>query len=125
MTQVFELLQCVCTRGIKMKRTTPYKIEKEKQETYALNVQSLMNLIPNATVAKHTNTSGVEIFNKHSTKWNIDNTYVVYSSRFVYTIANDGTEDFKFFMKPEDYKKFEEACEARRQELFGKKQKNK
>jgi hypothetical protein len=108
-----------------MKRPTPYQIGKEKQETYALNVQSLMNLIPNATVAKHTNTSGVEIFNKHSTKWSIDNTYVVYSSRFVYTIANDGTEDFKFFMKPEDYKKFEEACEARRQELFGKKQKNK
>ncbi|MBO7656894.1 MAG: hypothetical protein J6S80_04160 [Alphaproteobacteria bacterium] len=108
-----------------MKRPTPYKIEKEKQETYELNVQNLMNLIPNATVAKQIDEEKSGRYTKRIIKWYVGNSYAVYSSKFVYAIANDGTEDFKFFMKSEDYKKFEEACEARRQELFGKKQKNK
>ena len=103
-----------------MKRTTPFKIEQEK---YALNIQNLMNLIPNATVAKQVDLEEFQTSTKHPIKWSIDNSYAVYSSRFVYTIANDGTENFHFFMKPKDYKEFVAACEARRQELFGKKQK--
>ncbi len=105
------------TKGQEMKRPTPFKMEQEK---YALNIQSLMNLIPNATVSKQ-----VGRYIHRTTKWGIDNTYVVYSSRFVYKITNDGTEDFQFFMKPKDYTEFVAACEQRRAELFGKKQKSK
>ena len=108
-----------------MKRPTPYKIEKEKQGTYKLNVQNLMNLIPNATVAKQVDPEEFQTSTKHPIKWSIDNSYAVYSSRFVYTIANDGTENFQFFMKPKDYKEFVVACEQRRAELFGRKNKSK
>lgn len=108
-----------------MKRPTPYKIEKEKQETYKLNFQNLMNLIPNATVAKQVDPEEFQTSTKRPIKWSIDNSYAVYSSRFVYTIANDGTEDFHFFMKPKDYKEFVVACEQRRAELFGRKNKSK
>ena len=108
-----------------MKRPTPYKIEKEKQETYELNVQNLMNLIPNATVAKQIDEEKSGRYINRTIKWYVGNSYAVYSSKFVYAIANDGTENFQFFMKPQDYRAFVSACEARRQELFGKKQKNK
>ena len=108
-----------------MKRPTPYKIKKEKQETYKLNVQNLMNLIPNATVAKQVDPEEFQTSTKHPIKWSIDNSYAVYSSRFVYTIANDGTENFQFFMKPQDYKEFVAACEQRRAELFRRKNKSK
>lgn len=104
-------------KGQEMKRPTPFKMEQEK---YALNIQNLMNLIPNATVSKQ-----VGRYIHRATKWSIDNTYVVYSSLFVYTITNDGTEDFQFFMKPKDYPEFVAACEQRRAELFGKKPKSK
>lgn len=108
-----------------MKRPTPYKIEKEKQEIYKLNVQNLMNLIPNATVAKQVDEEKSGRYTNRTIKWSIDTSYVVYSSRFVYNITNDGTEEFQFFMKPKDYKEFVAACEQRRAELFGKKQKSK
>ncbi len=108
-----------------MKRPTPYKIEKEKQETYKLNVQNLMNLIPNATVAKQIDEEKSGRYTNRTIKWYIGNSYAVYSSKFVYSIANDGTEDFHFFMKQKDYKEFVAACEQRRAELFGKKNKSK
>lgn len=108
-----------------MKRPTPYKIEKEKQETYKLNFQNLMDLIPNATVAKQIDEKKSGRYTNRTIKWYVDNSYAVYSSRFVYTIANDGTEDFQFFMKPQDYTEFVVACEQRRAELFGRKNKSK
>lgn len=113
-------------KGQEMKRSAKPKTKKDNQEKYALNVQSLMNLIPSATVAKQVdilqNTTGIDI---RIIKWCIDNAYAVYSSKFVYAIANDGTEDFQFSMKPKDYKEFVTACKQRRTELFGKKQKSK
>lgn len=108
-----------------MKRPTPYKIEKEKRETYKLNVQNLMNLIPNSTVAKQIDEEKIGPYTNRTIKWSINNTYVVYSSKFVYAITSDGTEDFQFFMKPKDYTEFVVACEKRRAELFGRKNKSK
>ena len=105
-----------------MKRPTPFKMEQEK---YALNIQNLMNLIPNATVAKQIDEEKSGRYTSRTIKWYIDNSYAVYSSRFVYSIANDGTEDFQFFMKPKDYTEFVAACEQRRAELFGPKNKSK
>ena len=113
------------TKGQEMKRPTPSKIKKDDQEKYALNVQNLMNLIPNATVAKQIDEEKSGRYTSRTIKWTIDNNYAVYSSKFVYVITNDGTEDFQFFIKPKDYKEFVTACEQRRAELFGKKQKNK
>ena len=110
------------TKGQEMKRPTPSKTEQEK---YALNFQNLMNLIPNATVAKQIDEEKSGRYTNRTIKWYIDNSYAVYSSKFVYSIANDGAEDFQFFMKPKDYKEFVVACEQRRAELFGKKQKSK
>ena len=113
------------TKGQEMKRPTPSKIKKDDQEKYALNFQNLMNLIPNATVAKQVDPEEFQTSTKRPIKWSIDNSYAVYSSRFVYTIANDGAENFHFFMKPKDYKEFVAACEQRRTELFGRKNKSK
>lgn len=109
------------TKGQEMKRPATSKIKKDNQEKYALNFQNLMNLIPNETVAKQID----EEYTSRTIKWCIGNSYAVYSSRFVYSIANDGAEDFQFFMKPKDYKEFVTACEQRRAELFGPKNKSK
>ena len=40
-------------------------------------------------------------------------------------VKNNDTEIFNFILKRADYKNFASACEARRKELFGKKQKEK
>ena len=84
-----------------------------------------MNLIPNATVAKQIDEEKSGRYTSRTIKWCIGNSYAVYSSQLVYSIANDGSEDLQFFMKPQDYAEFVVACEQRRTELFGKKQKSK
>lgn len=96
------------TKGQEMKRPTPFKMEQEK---YALNIQNLMNLIPNATVAKQIDEEKSDRYTSRTIKWCIGDSYAVYSSQLVYSIANDGSEDFQFFMKPQDYAEFVVACE--------------
>ena len=99
-----------------------------KKERYQLNVQDLMDSIPESTVAKQleilTDENDDKIISR-DIRW-VVNDYVVYSGlRDVYSIGYDNSEIFKFVLKRADYKKFVSACQARRQELFGKKPRTK
>ena len=99
-----------------------------KKERYQLNVQDLMDSIPESTVAKQleilTDENDDKIISR-DIRW-VVNDYVVYSGlRDVYSIEPDCSETFKFILKYADYKKFVSACQARRQELFGKKPRTK
>jgi hypothetical protein len=99
-----------------------------KKERYQLNVQDLMDSIPESTVAKQLEVLTDENDDKvlsRDIRW-VVNDYVVYSGlRNVYSVEPDGSETFKFSLKYQDYKKFVAECEARRKELYGKKQKTK
>ena len=91
-----------------------------KKETYLLQVQDLMAVIPASTVNKIVD----QIDDTRSIKWVVDG-YTVHSSlRDVYSVNMDDTERFEFFLKARDYKKFVEACEARRKELFNARKQN-
>ena len=97
-----------------------------KKEKYELNVQDLMDAVPESTVAKQLDVLIDEDDDKvlsRNIRW-VLNDYVVYSGlRDVYSIEADDSEIFKFILKRADYKKFVSACQARRKELYGKKQK--
>ncbi len=96
------------------------------KEEYQLNVQNLMDLIPTSIVAKQTDVlkDGRRIISR-SIRWVVGN-YAVYSkSHWVHFINSDNTEQCEFHLKTPDYQAFVDACEARRAELFGPKQKNK
>lgn len=99
-----------------------------KKEKYELNVQDLMDAVPESTVAKQLDVLIDEDDDKvlsRSIRWVVSD-YVVYSgTRDVYSIGFDNSEIFKFVLKRADYKKFVSACQARRQELFGKKPRTK
>ncbi len=85
-----------------------------KAAAYSLQFQDLMDVIPTSMVAKH-----VDLINKkRSIEWVVDG-YVVRSSMLdVYSVGYNDTEKFEFFLKLKDYKKFVEACEKRRAEIF-------
>ena len=97
-----------------------------KKEIYKLNVQDLMDSVPESDVAKQLDVLIDEDDDKvlsRNIRW-VLNDYVVYSGlRDVYSIEADNSEIFKFILKRADYKKFVSACKARRKELYGKKQK--
>lgn len=97
-----------------------------KKEIYKLNVQDLMDSVPESAVAKQFDVLLDENDDKvlsRNIRW-VVNDYVVYSGlRYVYLVEPDCSETFKFILKYADYKKFVSACEARRKELYGKKQK--
>ena len=99
-----------------------------QKEKYELNVQDLMDAVPESIVAKQLDLLIDEDDDKvisRSIRWVVSD-YVVYSSmRDVYLIGYDNSEIFKFVLKRADYKKFVSACKARRQELFGKKPRTK
>ncbi len=99
-----------------------------KKEIYNLKLQNLMALVPVSTVSKQVNDFIDEDDGKileRKIRWVVGD-YVVYSSlRDVYSVKNNDTEIFNFILKRADYKNFASACEARRKELFGKKQKEK
>jgi hypothetical protein len=99
-----------------------------QKEKYELNVQDLMDAVPESIVAKQLDVLIDEDDDKvisRSIRWVVSD-YVVYSSmRDVYLIGYDNSEIFKFVLNRADYKKFVSACKARRQELFGKKPRTK
>ena len=101
---------------------------KIKKTPYSLQVQDLMDLIPVSEVAKQVDAVRDEDTGKvigRTTRWVVGD-HVVYSGiRDVYSVTPSDSEMLKFILKRPDYEKFVEACEARRKELFGKKQKAK
>ena len=103
-------------------------MQKRYKEKYEINLQDLMELIPVSPVAKQVDVLKDEDDGKvldRATRWVVGD-WVVYSGiRDVYTIGTADTEIFKFILKRADYKKFVLACEARRKELYGKKQNTK
>ncbi len=103
-------------------------MKKSYKEKYELNLQDLMELVPVSEIAKQVDVLKDEDENKvigHNTRWVVGD-YVVYSGiRDVYSIGPSDTEIFKFILTPVDYRKFIVACEARRKELYGKKQNTK
>lgn len=110
-------------KGLKMaKKSRQDKIlDANFKEDYSLNVQTLMEAIPEVTVLKHVDPfeyEGKILYT--STKWTVGN-YVVYSDmREVRTIEANDEEAFWFHMKVKDYKNFVKACNQRRKELFGR-----
>ena len=92
-----------------------------KAELYSLNLQDLMASIPESTVAKQIDDFIDEEDGKildHQIRWVVGD-HIVYSGiRDVYSIDCGDTEKFKFILKRADYKKFVEACEKRRAEIF-------
>ena len=100
-----------------------------KKEAYELQVQDLMDLIPASMVAKQVDVlydddEDGKIL-RRDIRWVVGD-HVVYSGmRHVYSITPSDSEVFQFILKRPDYKLFVEACNARRKELFGKKQKTK
>lgn len=104
------------------------ELEMSKKEIYNLKLQNLMDLVPVSTVSKQVNDfideeDGTVL--ERTIRWVVGN-YSIYSSmRDVYLIKNNDTEILDFILKRADYKKIALACEARRKELFGKKQKEK
>ena len=103
-------------------------LKMNKKERYQLNVQDLMDSVSESTVTKQLDVLIDEDDDKvlsRSIRWVVSD-YVVYSgTRDVYSIGFDNSEIFKFVLKRADYKKFVSACQARRQELFGKKPRTK
>lgn len=97
------------------------KIRLSKAEAYSLQVKDLMDAVPTSTVIKC-----VDKIDKHRLiKWVVDG-YAVHSSmRDVYSVGLNEIENFEFFLKLKDYKKFVEACEKRRAELYGQLKKRK
>lgn len=103
-------------------------LQMSKKEIYNLKLKNLMDLVAVSAVSKQVNDfideEDGEVLER-SIRWVVGN-YAVYSSmRDVYSIKNNNTEVFKFVLKRADYKKFEAACQARRQEMFGKQQRKK
>lgn len=100
----------------------------KNKEKYELNLQNLMELIPVSTIAKQidefTDEDSGKIIDRNI-RWVVGD-HVVYSeTRDVYSINLSNSETFEFILKRPDYKKFVLACDARRKELFGKKQRTK
>ena len=85
-----------------------------KAAAYSLQLQDLMDVIPTSKIDKQVD----KIADCRSITWVVDG-YAVHSSlRDVYSIDMDSNEKFEFFLKSKDYKKFVEACEKRRAEIF-------
>lgn len=91
------------------------------KEKYALNVQNLMDLIPESTVAKQVDILMDEDEDKvleRQIKWVVGD-YAVYSDLHdVYSIGTNFEETLEFILKVNDYKKFVTACKKRRAEML-------
>ncbi len=103
----------------------PYKssddllIEKRWEEKYKLQVQDLMDLIPESHVLKQVDELKEEgVVLSRSVKWTVGDR-VVYSGFYdVRSIEANDEELHMFYLKAKDYKKFARACEQRRAELL-------
>lgn len=93
-------------------------IEKNIKAKYELKVQDLMDLIPEASVfEKDTSIREFGVFLKSST-WYVGEYLIDSDMHMVWSLDANDKPVPEFYLKPTDYKKFVQACKARREELL-------